>query len=67
MDPTMQLVLRPCRGTLLLRLHLRRLTFFALDAKGGERVVRGLLFSFDILVCVLLHHASCLILCIALV
>jgi hypothetical protein len=32
----MQLALRPCRGTPLLRLHLRLLRFLAFDAKGGE-------------------------------
>ena len=36
---TMQLALRPCRGTPLLRLLHRLLRFLALDAKGGERVV----------------------------
>jgi hypothetical protein len=35
----MELVLRPGRGTSLLRLHLRLLRFLAVDAKGGERVV----------------------------
>ena len=71
----MQLASRPYRGTPLLRLLHRLLRFLALDAKGGERAyesyelggARESFYSFEILLCVLLYHASRLLLCIALV
>jgi len=51
----MQLRSRPCRGTPRLHLHLLRLRFLALDAKGGESLeydrVRGAREWVSIILC----------------